>query len=145
MPLTNPGGFYTLHNMTDGGGISSAVDSTTYYVGSYLIFDVDGSYNSHALVSPLTCRITSMRSVFVNGGNPGAPSTHRVTYSIRVEDTTDHAVGDQDWRNSTVTRYTGLSIPLQEGQSFAIKIATPTWSTNPAVIFNSLQLGYAVP
>lgn len=145
MPLDNPGGFFTLHNMTDGGGISTAADSTVYYVGSFLIFDVDGSYATHAMVAPLTCRITSMRSQYIVAGNPGAPSTHQVTYSIRVNDTTDHTVGTQDWRNSTITRYTGLSIPLQEGQSFAIKIATPVWSTNPLIVFNALMLGYSVP
>ena len=144
--LTNPAGFYTLHNMTDAGGISSAVDSTTYYVGAFLIFDVDASYLSHAAYAPLTCRITSMRNIFVNGGNPGAPSTHRVTYAIRVNDATDYVISTtQDWRNSTIGLWTGLSIPLQEGQTYAVKISTPTWSTNPAVIFNSIQLGYSVP
>jgi hypothetical protein len=145
MPLTSPAGFTTIHGMTDGSGMNPS-SNATYYSGAFLIFDVDASYASHAIYAAQTCRVVAMRSLFINAGNPGSPSTHRVTYAIRVNDTSDFTIGTtQDWKASTTTVFSGLSIPLVQGQTYAIKISTPAWSTNPTTIFNSLQLWYEIP
>lgn len=114
---------------------SQPADATTYFLGgdvaaaatswASLITFADGSFPV-----PVACRITR---VFIKVKVRTVLGTNElVTLSVRVNDTTDYAIGTMAWNGASAElSNVAMSINLNAGDTIALKIVTPTWVTNP--------------
>lgn len=135
--------FFTVHNAGQGAGHNPA-DSTTYYFGRHAIFNPDGTYGTWQLSPTFACTIREVRITIIVGGTAGTAGQN-VTFSIRVNNTTDNALGAHDFSASYTEKFSGLSIALAIDDTFAVKMATPAWTTNPTAVFYSAEISYSVP
>jgi hypothetical protein len=125
--------YYTI--IVNQGGFNPA-DSVTYYIGQ-------GGYapsttvNTRNVSIPFTSTLTN---VTINSGAANAASTENSTVSFRLNNTTETTLssvvkfsgGNAQSNGATLTyNISGLSISVNAGDFFEIKVVSPIWVTNP--------------
>lgn len=103
--------------------------STTYYLGA----DIVAPGTVYASVSVPVPKAGLLRRITIKIRVTGTlASGETVTYSVRLNDTTDISAGTATWNSATVTTTTDLT-PTQvaAGDTLVVKIATPAWSPLP--------------
>lgn len=115
-------------------------DATSYHMGRYAIFDCSTAYGTQSLFAGAARLIYRVDVRYICA--PTCASAGNVAFAVRVNDTTDTSLGNQSWIASTETSFTGLSISLAAGDSYAIKFTTPTWATNPANVYIASLIHY---
>lgn len=146
MPRFTPNRWTQLHGCGIATGFSPP-DSSSIYFARWNIFDPSTSYTTHAFEVQTACVITGIHCLVIITTNSGNPASN-VTLHVRVNDTTDYAVGSGvAWSTPGVSYSdTGLSIPLAAGDDFVYKFATANWTvTNPSACFVSLIANFRQP
>jgi hypothetical protein len=131
--LNNKTDYYSI--LVNQGGTNFA-DSTTYYIGlgGYLASTIANTRNVYV---PFTSTLTN---VLMTAGASNAASTQDTTVYFRLNNTTDTLLsstvkfsGGNAQANGTILSYSisGLSVSVNAGDFFEIKLVTPVWTTNP--------------
>ena len=122
--------FYTLTAVSR--GITTIVDSTTYFFGSKAGKDILITPAVQKIYLPLAGKITK---VFVEWYATTAGSGENISMYLRLNDTTDYLIATLGNTNAfKLFSNTALNIPVVEGDFFEIKIVTPAWVTNPTPV-----------
>lgn len=115
----------------------SPADGITYYLGwgSGAALSAKTLYANAAIPIPKTGTIKAVyfRTYIVTNG-----STETVSHILRLNDTTDTTLSSTEtWNPGANTTklysYTGLTVAVTAGDTVALKIICPTWTTNPTL------------
>ena len=124
-------------------------DATNYSFGSMATLAPNSTLGRYLFTVPFNCTVTKCTFEWYSGTTASSES---VSLYIRENGTTDKTIttsldmSSPTPGNSNITRvanYTGLSLSLTSGTTYEIKIACPTWSTNPTTVIGNLKIyGY---
>lgn len=118
----------------------SPLDAATAYWGGFNVNGITTTSGDRRLYIPKTGTIKAIYIFILTGGTLG--TTETTTYSIRLNDTTDTTISSTvayDVRNQVVSN-AALNIPVVAGDYIEIKMAHPTWTTNPTTISQSASI-----
>lgn len=131
---TTTGDTPTVYTLSNNSG--NPADGATYFLanGSTTIAITASGNAQSRFYATMTCNITIVYGQVRVTGTLG--TTENSTLSIRKNNTTDTTVTSTLQLNSATVDFsnTGLSIALAAGDYFELKLATPTWSTNPTTV-----------
>ncbi len=100
----------------------------TYYMGA----DTVEMRTTYANASVRIPKGGLLRNVYIKVNVTGKlASNEAVAHYLRVNDTTDVTIGNLTYNANVRDISTNTSIPVQAGDSLAVKIVTPAWITNP--------------
>lgn len=115
---------------------SSPADSTTYYIGgdspaSANAWTTSGtSYTDSSAVIPRSGTVTRVWMKVRIRTTPGSGET--VSTYFRLNNTSDSGQFDATWNSTTVeASNTSVNTAVTAGDTYAIKVVTPAWATNP--------------
>lgn len=121
-------------------GTLAPADSTTYY--SNATADTTANFSTNIAVYqcqiPITGTIKECSIVVFNNNSPTAEAS--TLYLRNLTTSTDYELSNAVTFNAAngvwkpLTLITGLSIPVVAGSNYVLKLATPTWVTNPTSI-----------
>lgn len=146
--LQMPASSGTLANLSDAvfcvqlnSGVSSPADGTTYYIGSsgYQWYTVS---SSGTITLPYNCTLVSWNANFVDNGIVG--SSESATLSVAGTTTVQLSTAITFSAGDGVNNFsgTGLSTNFSANDRLNCKIITPTWATNPTLIFTGITLWF---
>ncbi len=108
-------------------------DATTYYFGGFFSVAPVTTAAVRQITVPKTGTITE---VSFNSAATIVGTAGNMTISIRVNNTTDYLVTNAfDISSATYLTVSGLSIPISANDLIEFKLLTPTWATNPTVLY----------
>lgn len=123
-----PPGYLITLNLAVG---NSPADGQTLYLGA----DTAVFRTTYADASLRIPRAGTLKNVYVKvivAGTLG--TTENVTLSIRINDTTDVALGTMTWAAVSTGLNANVSQAVAAGDTFVLKIVCPTWATNPTTV-----------
>ncbi len=130
----------------DANGFNPA-DGVTYYVGT--LFGVDPGTTDGADGGFYIPKASSLVAVYVHIAVVGTlGTTENVSLIVRKNATTDIlTVSSTVQLNAAAVdaSSTGNAIAVAAGDHLALKFVSPTWATNPTVVFISVTLYFEVP
>lgn len=123
----------------DGGSISSPADATNYYIGVPLVLTPTTAAGQRKQTARVDFTIFEI-SATLYVGTPGTNETYSVY--LRKNGTTDYLLTSALHADSASPTYytSSVDISITTGDTFELKVVTPTWATNPASIVHSFTL-----
>jgi hypothetical protein len=120
----------------------SPADGVTYYFGAFPSLSAINILASTARQQSFYGSGTVTKATIFIYCSTTDGSTEAVTFSLRINDATDHLITNSMTFNGTPKRVdiTGLSIPFTDLQKYVIKMVSPTWVTNPLNAFVQINL-----
>jgi hypothetical protein len=114
------------------------LDATTYYFGDLPnAVASTGTYDRNVVI-PIAGKIVK---VVINYKIGTVGTNEASTFSLRLNNATDYALGTLTFNAANPTLTANVNINVAAGDLFQIKVLTPTWVTNPLLI---RPLGFVV-
>ncbi len=135
---------YVAYALYAYGNAFSPADATTYYFGSSFTDSPTTTAATRRVYIPKAGTITRVDlSVHNGGGTVGSNETF--TMLLRLNNTTDTPLSSNIQANAAsggtnFYNITGLSIAVVAGDYIEIKWVTPTWATNPTLVYVEAQV-----
>jgi hypothetical protein len=119
-----------------GGYLAYPTDGTTYYFGGQYEATISITAALHRMYCPKAGTIKAAYIFWRAGGTPG--TAENLSLYIRLNNTTDTLIATiSDEQAVKVFSNTALSIAVAQGDYIEIKMVSPTWSTEPSLIYLS--------
>lgn len=132
-------GYQGMELIVTGAGVNPA-DSTVYYIGSPFNIAPTTTADNRRVYVRKACTIKAADIGIVVAGVLG--SAENATIAIRVNNTTDTAISAAVTHTAVYQQFSniGLSIALNAGDYFEIKITHPAYATNPTNVQTTVMI-----